>query len=106
MVFAGFALTCTSLPKIIFLPALVAGLLRVLMRATPGIVKTPLDFTSVDATSARPSKSFATTPLFSSSFDAKASQRAPLLMLVFDLPAFMAFMAFIAFMGAMLGWKG
>merc|ERR1719210_2328629 len=64
--------------------------------------KTPLDFTSLAATSARPSKSLDTTFFFSSVLEANASQRAPLVMLVFALPPFMAFIAFIAFIGAMV----
>merc|ERR1711869_149883 len=46
-VFAGFALILVSLPNIILTPALVAGFVRVLMRQTPGRVKTPVFFTSL-----------------------------------------------------------
>merc|ERR1712226_848067 len=48
-VFAGFALTITVLPKISFLPALVAGFTRVLIRQSPGRVKMPFFFTSAVA---------------------------------------------------------
>merc|ERR1719450_1101984 len=44
--FAGLALTITVLPNISFLPALVAGLVRILRRQRPGTVKTPVFFTS------------------------------------------------------------
>ena len=40
-VFAGFAFTTDSLPNIIFLVALVAGLLLVFIRQSPGIARTP-----------------------------------------------------------------
>merc|ERR1719194_53796 len=46
MVRAGFAFTVTSLPKAILLPALVAGLCRLLTMHTPGIVNLPVFFTS------------------------------------------------------------
>merc|ERR1740130_2015057 len=49
MVLAGFAFTLVSLPNIILTPALVAGFIRVLMRHTPGRVKTPVAFTSLVA---------------------------------------------------------
>merc|ERR1712178_222079 len=39
------AFTCVSLPNIILTQALVAGLVLVLMRQTPGIAKTPVFFT-------------------------------------------------------------
>merc|ERR1719346_268543 len=45
-VLAGFAFTTVSLPNIILLVALVAGFLRVLILARPGMVKTPDFFTS------------------------------------------------------------
>merc|ERR1719468_478661 len=45
-VLAGLAFTTTSLPNIIFLDAFVAGFLRVLILASPGIVKMPVFFTS------------------------------------------------------------
>merc|ERR1711924_118609 len=46
MVRAGLALTLISLPKATRLPALVAGLWRVLIRQTPGILNLPVDLTS------------------------------------------------------------
>merc|ERR1719473_594247 len=46
MVFAGFAFTLVSLPNMILTPAFVAGFKRVLMRHTPGTVKTPDALTS------------------------------------------------------------
>merc|ERR1719265_3044868 len=45
-VFAGFAFTLVSLPNITLTPAFVAGLVRVLIRQTPGTVKIPLLLTS------------------------------------------------------------
>merc|ERR1719436_1783578 len=49
---AGFALTITTLPKTSLLPATVAGFVRVFKRQRPGIAKTPVLLTSLDATSA------------------------------------------------------
>merc|ERR1719265_2976593 len=49
IVFAGLAFTLVSLPNITLTPAFVAGLVRVLIRQTPGTVKTPKLFTSFDA---------------------------------------------------------
>merc|ERR1719188_1655028 len=49
---AGRALTWTTFPKTSRLPALVAGLTRVLTKHTPGMVKRPF-LTSSAATSAR-----------------------------------------------------
>merc|ERR1719263_872634 len=49
IVFAGFAFTLVSLPNIILTPAFVAGFVRVLMRQMPGMVKTPVFFTSLVA---------------------------------------------------------
>merc|ERR1719473_1196535 len=46
MVFAGFAFTLVSLPNMILTPAFVAGFKRVLIRHTPGTVKTPDALTS------------------------------------------------------------
>merc|ERR1711904_334895 len=43
---AGLAATFTSLPKMFLTPALVAGLVLVLIRHKPGIAKTPVFFTS------------------------------------------------------------
>merc|ERR1711953_553462 len=83
--FAGLALTMP------FLPALVAGFMRVLMRHRPGIVKMPVFFTSAVATSARLAIALVATDFFSSHLVARASATAPLVMAV----------AF--FMGAMAG---
>merc|ERR1719189_2215499 len=89
--FAGFALTMHILPKISFLPALVAGFMRVLMRHRPGMVKMPVFLTSAVATSARLAITLVATDFFSSHLVARASATAPLVMAV----------AF--FMGAMAG---
>merc|ERR1719367_1792192 len=91
--FAGLALTMHILPKISFLPALVAGFMRVLMRHRPGMVKMPVFFTSAVAISARLANTLPATAFFSSHFAARASAMAPLVMAA----------AFIAFMGAMVG---
>merc|ERR1719414_147862 len=77
-VLAGFALTTTSWPNIIFLVALVAGFLRVLILARPGTVNTPDFLTSVAPTSANLAKSFETTLFFNSELVASTSARAPL----------------------------
>ena len=45
-VLAGFAFTSVSLPNMILLVALVAGFLRVLILARPGMVNTPVFFAS------------------------------------------------------------
>merc|ERR1719384_60301 len=79
-VLAGFALTTTSLPNIIFLEAFVAGFLLVLILARPGIVNTPDFFTSAVPTSAKLAKSFMTTLFFSSQLVARASAMVPLVM--------------------------
>merc|ERR1712066_692953 len=50
---AGFAFTITTFPKTSLFPALVAGFMRVLILQTPGIVNTPVLFTSFVAISAR-----------------------------------------------------
>merc|ERR1719281_2028991 len=52
-VFAGFAFTLVSLPKIILVHAFVAGLVLVLMRHRPGMVNTPVFLTSFVATVTR-----------------------------------------------------
>merc|ERR1711862_511507 len=49
IVFAGFAATFISLPKMFFTPAFVAGFTRVLMRHSPGIANTPVFLTSFEA---------------------------------------------------------
>merc|ERR1719262_1697474 len=89
--FAGLALTMHILPKISFLPALVAGFMRVLMRHRPGMVKIPVFFTAAVATSARLAITLVAMDFFSSHLVARASAMAPLVMAV----------AF--FMGAMAG---
>merc|ERR1719198_2616793 len=99
-VLAAFAFTLTSLPKIFRMPALVAGLTRVLMRARPGMVKMPVFFTSVVARAARLSRSSEHAFGFISCFAANAAQMAP-----FDMalaPDFMLFMDFMLFIGAMV----
>ena len=63
---AGFAFTMTILPKTSLLPALVAGLLRIFMRANPGTVKTPVFFTSWVPTAARASNNLEATDFFTS----------------------------------------
>merc|ERR1719230_325133 len=55
-VFAGLAFTTTILPKISLLPALVAGFLRVLILARPGMTNKPLFFTCSAAMLARLSR--------------------------------------------------
>merc|ERR1712185_854094 len=57
-VLAGFALTLISLPKAMRFPAFVAGLWRVLIMHTPGIVNFPVLLTSLPASSAKASKAF------------------------------------------------
>merc|ERR1719225_979618 len=79
-VLAGFALTTTSWPNIIFLAAFVAGFLLVLILARPGMVNTPDFLTSAAPTSANEPRSFVTTLFFSSQLVARASAMAPLVM--------------------------
>merc|ERR1712183_1131306 len=69
---AGFALTSCITPKISFLHALVAGLKRVLIIATPGMVNLPLDFTSLATISARLSMILDTSDVLSSASVAMA----------------------------------
>merc|ERR1719411_286964 len=64
-VLAGFALTTTSWPNIIFFPAFVAGFCLVLILARTGMVNTPDFLTSVPPTSANLPKSFETTAVVS-----------------------------------------
>merc|ERR1719284_1377068 len=85
----------TTLPKTSLLPALVAGFLRVLILARPGMVNTPLLFTCSAAMVARLSRICEACFLFSSQSPAIASRRAPFFMAA-------AFIAFMAFMGAIL----
>jgi hypothetical protein len=77
---AGFAFTIVTFPKISLFPALVAGFVRVLSLHTPGIVNTPVAFTSLAATAARLLRIFAQTVFLSSHSVAKASAMAPLVM--------------------------
>ena len=65
-VLAGFALMIFSSPNMILLVALVAGFLRVLILARPGIVNTPVFFTSAAPISPNEPKSLVTTLFFSS----------------------------------------
>merc|ERR1712125_264875 len=95
---AFFALTRTSLPNAMRLPAFVAGLWRVLIMATPGMVNFPVPFTSFVATSARASKTLAISDLFESHASAKASA-IPLLGIAFT--PFMAFIPFMDFIASM-----
>merc|ERR1719229_1493876 len=57
-VFAGFALTTTTLPNISLLPALVAGFFRVFSIAMPGMTNLAFFFTSSVAMAASASKNF------------------------------------------------
>merc|ERR1719486_417061 len=99
-VLAGFALTICILPKISRFPALVAGLVRVLILQRPGMVKTPVFFTSVPAMAAKLAKRPEHTFVLSSCFSEIIFTRAPFVMAL--PPAFMAFIVFIDFMGAMV----
>merc|ERR1719408_595695 len=121
-VFAGLAFTRTSLPNIIFFPALVAGFVRVLILAKPGMVKTPLFFTSTAPMRARLSMAWEATFLLSSHVPAIASAKPPFdmgrpvffaLTTAFMAGAFVAFMAaafvattFVARFGSILEKKG
>merc|ERR1719219_742213 len=67
-----------TLPKISFLPALVAGFFLVLILQRPGRVKTPDFFTSAVATSAMLAKALRTSFFLISHEVATASARAPL----------------------------
>merc|ERR1719476_835012 len=91
-VFAGFAFTIVTFPNISRLPALVAGLTRVLTRQTPGSENTEFFFSSVAATPARASMTFAAWDFLSSQVPARDSARAPF---VIAFP-FMAFGAIAA----------
>ena len=93
-VFAGFAFTTDSLPNIIFLVALVAGLLLVFIRTSPGIVKTPVFFTSSVATSARVAKALSATDFLISVCVAMASANAD-----FDMATAAVFFPFGAIVG-------
>merc|ERR1711913_20343 len=93
IVLAGFAFTMTTLPKTSLLPALVAGLRRVLIMQSPGKTNLPALLTCAVATSASASTTFLQTDFFSSQPPAKASARPPLVMGL--APAFIAFMGAI-----------
>merc|ERR1739842_93864 len=73
IVLAGFAFTICILPKISRLPALVAGLTRVLILQRPGTVKTPAFFTSFVAMSAKEPRTFVTCVFLISAAVANAS---------------------------------
>merc|ERR1719266_197842 len=92
-VLAGFAFTMTTLPKTSLLPALVAGLRRVLIMHSPGTTNLPTPFTCAVATSASCSMTFLQSDFFISHPPAKASARPPLVMGL--APAFIAFMGTI-----------
>merc|ERR1740133_395110 len=95
-VLAGLALTFISWPNIKRLPAFVAALCFVLIMQTPGIVNLPVPFTSLPASVAKASKTFATSDFFCSPAVANASAMAPFGIAL--TPAFIAFIAFIAFL--------
>merc|ERR1740129_856946 len=90
---AGFAFSMITFPNTSRFPALVAGFVRSLRRAKPGIAKTPVFFTSAVATFASSSRHFEATAFFNSHAAANASARAP-----FD----MALAAAFAFIGAIV----
>merc|ERR1740120_539334 len=73
IVFAGFAFTITTLPKISLLPALVAGFVLVFSMTRPGMVNLPVFFTSLVATSVKLSINF----LAAAGFCSVASASAP-----------------------------
>merc|ERR1719226_273206 len=81
-VLAGFALTSTTLPNISLLPALVAGFLRVLIIARPGMTNLPVFLTSPVPTLARVARAVAATDLLISQASAMAAVRAPLVITV------------------------
>merc|ERR1719504_147520 len=97
MVLAGFAATFTSLPNMVLTPALVAGFTRVLMRHKPGMVNTPVFFTSLVAISTKLLNTCAHSFVVKPCSSAIAFKKAPLLI------AFAA--TFIDFIGAMLKEK-
>merc|ERR1719203_2771775 len=81
-VLAGFAFTKTSLPKIILLPAFVAGFLRVLIITKPGTTNLPFFFASAVAMLARVVRTWPATAFFTSQLSAMAAVRALLVMTV------------------------
>merc|ERR1719476_188528 len=93
-VLAGLALTMTTLPKISFFPAFVAGFKRVLIMHMPGITNLPALFNCCVAICANRSVALEQSAFFISVPSDNACKRAPLLM------GFAP--AFIAFMGAMI----
>merc|ERR1719149_256881 len=99
MVFAGLAFTLVSLPNIILTPALVAGFVRVLMRHTPGSVKTPEAFTSLVAMATMLLITSEQAFCFKPCSAASALVKAPFV-IAFLAPAFMDFMG-----GNMMLWK-
>merc|ERR1719263_1347944 len=92
IVFAGFAFTLVSLPNIILTPAFVAGFMRVLMRQTPGRVKTPVAFTSFVAMATMLLITSEQAFCFRPCSVASAFVKAPFVMAFFAPPAFMDFM--------------
>merc|ERR1719371_92749 len=80
IVFAGFAFTIMTLPKTSLLPALVAGLRRVLIMATPGKTNFPALFTCSVAMPARLLTIFMHSDLLISASVANASA-SPLLVM-------------------------
>merc|ERR1712146_71968 len=81
-VLAGFALTSTSLPNISFLPAFVAGFLRVLIITRPGTTNLPFFLVSSVPMLAKVDRAVLATLLFPSQASAIAASRALLVMAV------------------------
>merc|ERR1719478_551238 len=108
-VLAGLAFTFLISPKISFVQAFVAGLTLVLMRQRPGMVKTPVFFTSFAAMSPRLLRIAEHSLFFMLCSVARVEIKAPFVItapLFFAVfMAFIAFIAFIAFMGAMMQRK-
>merc|ERR1719421_267104 len=97
-VLAGFAATLTSLPNIIFLPALVAGFFLVLIITKPGKTNLPALFTCVAPNSPSASMIFEHSDFFNSQAVARASAMPPFARaLPGALAAFIAFITFFAF---------
>merc|ERR1719515_183405 len=89
-VFAGFAFTLVSLPKIILVHAFVAGLVLVLMRQRPGTANTPVFLTSFEATVTRLFSTLEQAFVFKPCSVAIAFNRAPFVIALAP-PAFMDF---------------
>merc|ERR1719230_2152444 len=103
-VHAALALTFTSLPKAMRFPAFLAGLWRVLIMQTLGMVNFPVPLISFVTNSANASKAFVMSDLFLSQAAAKASAMAPLAM---DFTPFIAFIPlFIAFLPILIEYLG